>query len=77
MSCLLCASNYQEEFATEMIIHFSGLKNLDEPKAIRLHELRIFAFYHSRAELAPFANGAPSCGRATLNARFKAGLRLN
>jgi hypothetical protein len=31
MSCLSCASNYQEEFATEMIIHFSGLKNLNEP----------------------------------------------
>jgi hypothetical protein len=31
MSCLLCASDNQEEFTAEMIIHFSGLKNLDEP----------------------------------------------
>jgi hypothetical protein len=31
MSCLLCASDYQREFSAEMIIHFSGLKNLDEP----------------------------------------------
>jgi hypothetical protein len=31
MSCLSCASNYQKEFAAEMIIHFSGLKNLHEP----------------------------------------------
>jgi hypothetical protein len=31
MSCLLCASNYQAEFAAEMIIHFSGIKNLDKP----------------------------------------------
>jgi hypothetical protein len=31
MSCLLCTSDDQEEFSTEMIIHFSGLKNLNEP----------------------------------------------
>jgi hypothetical protein len=31
MSCLSCGSNYQTEFATEMIIHFSGLENLDNP----------------------------------------------
>ena len=31
MYCLSCASNSQQEFAAEMIIHLSGLKNLDEP----------------------------------------------
>jgi hypothetical protein len=31
MSCLLCASDYQKEFTARMIIHFSGLKNLNEP----------------------------------------------
>ncbi len=31
MSCLQCASNFQGEFAAEMIIHFSGLKNLNKP----------------------------------------------
>jgi hypothetical protein len=31
MYCLSCASNHQSEFAAEMIIHFSGLKNLDKP----------------------------------------------
>ena len=31
MSCRLCASDNQAEFASEMIIHFPGLKNLDKP----------------------------------------------
>jgi hypothetical protein len=31
MSCLSCASGNQAEFSTEMIIHLSGLKNLDKP----------------------------------------------
>jgi hypothetical protein len=31
MSCLSCASNYRAEFAAELIIHFSGLENLDKP----------------------------------------------
>ncbi len=31
MSCPSCASSDQEEFSAEMIIHFSGLKNLSEP----------------------------------------------
>ena len=57
-------------------------RRLGIPKAICMHELRIFAFYHSGAELAPFANSAPPCERATLKGwfehpRFKAGLHLN
>lgn len=31
MSCLSCASNYQAEFPAEMIIHHTGLDNLDKP----------------------------------------------
>jgi hypothetical protein len=31
MSCPLCKSGNETEFDAEMIIHFSGLKNLDEP----------------------------------------------
>jgi hypothetical protein len=31
MNCSLCASNNQVEFSAEMMIHFSGLKNLDRP----------------------------------------------
>jgi hypothetical protein len=31
MPCLLCASGNQEEFGTEINIHFRGLKNIDDP----------------------------------------------
>jgi len=31
MSCQLCESSHEAELATEMVIHFSGLKNLDRP----------------------------------------------
>lgn len=31
MSCLLCGSGNQAELTGEMIIHFSGLRNLDKP----------------------------------------------
>jgi hypothetical protein len=31
MSCLLCGSGNQAELTAEMLIHFSGLKNLDKP----------------------------------------------
>ena len=30
MSCLLCGSGNQAELTAEMVIHFSGLKNLDK-----------------------------------------------
>ena len=31
MSCLLCGSDNQAERTAEMVIHLSGLKNLDNP----------------------------------------------
>jgi hypothetical protein len=31
MSCPLCGSGNQAELTAEMLIHFSGLKNLDKP----------------------------------------------
>jgi hypothetical protein len=31
MRCPSCNSNYQTEFAAEMIIHLSGMENLDQP----------------------------------------------
>jgi hypothetical protein len=31
MSCQLCASGNQSEFPVEMVIHLTGLKNVDNP----------------------------------------------
>ena len=31
MSCLRCRSSNEAELDTEMVLHFSGLKNLDKP----------------------------------------------
>jgi hypothetical protein len=31
MSCLLCKSEKQTEFAAEINIHFSGIENIDNP----------------------------------------------
>ena len=31
MSCRACTSNNQKQFGSEIIIHFSGLKDLDKP----------------------------------------------
>jgi hypothetical protein len=31
MSCQLCGSGNEAELTAEMIVHFSGLKNLDKP----------------------------------------------
>ncbi len=31
MSCLFCGSRNEAEFASELIIHFPGLKNVDKP----------------------------------------------
>ena len=31
MSCQQCGSSNEEELDAEMVIHFSGLKNLDKP----------------------------------------------
>ena len=41
MSCLLCGSGNEAELASEMVIHFSGLKNLDEPGVWVLPELLV------------------------------------
>ena len=33
MYCLLCASANQGEFGTEILVHFRGLKNLNNPSS--------------------------------------------
>jgi hypothetical protein len=34
MYCAICESSNQAEFTTEMVIHFSGLKNIDQPGVV-------------------------------------------
>jgi hypothetical protein len=41
MSCIACGSNCQKEFATEMILHFSGIKNLDKPGVLMFQKLLV------------------------------------
>jgi hypothetical protein len=63
MSCLSCASNYQEKFPAEMIIHFSGLEHLDEPGVWAFPRLLVCLncglsqFTVRKSELAVLANG--------------------
>jgi hypothetical protein len=72
MSCLSCASSYQAEIAAEMIIHFSGLGNLDKPGVSAFPRLLVClncGFSHFivvESELACLANGARALETATL-----------
>jgi hypothetical protein len=65
MSCMSCASNYQTEFTGEMIIHFSGLKNLEKPGVHAFRKLSVclncgFSYFSvAERELALLANGSP------------------
>jgi hypothetical protein len=34
MSCHSCASTNQKDFSTEIMVHFSGLENLDKPAVL-------------------------------------------
>jgi hypothetical protein len=64
MSCMLCGSGNQTEFPAEMIIHFSGLKNLDKPGVWAFPKLLVCLdcgssqFTVSESELALLADGA-------------------
>jgi hypothetical protein len=64
MTCLSCASNYQGEFAVEMIIHFSGLRNLDKPgvwvfpKLLVCMDCGFSRFTLRKPELAVLTNAA-------------------
>jgi hypothetical protein len=72
MSCLSCASSYQAEIAAEMIIHFSGLGNLDKPGVSAFPRLLVClncGFSHfivGESELACLANDARALETATL-----------
>jgi len=58
MHCELCRSSNQSEFAVEMMIHFSGLKNLDDagvpafPKISVCLDCGFSRFFTGQKELA-------------------------
>jgi hypothetical protein len=63
MSCLLCASRNQAEFGTEILIHFSGIANLDKPpvwvfpKLVVCLDCGFSRFTTPESELAVLAKG--------------------
>jgi len=70
VSCLLCPSDNQAEFAAEMIIHFSGRKNIDNPGVRAFSKLLVCLdcgfsrVIVPETELAILANGASASGTA-------------
>jgi hypothetical protein len=64
MSCLVCASVNQAEFAAEVNVHFPGLKNLDKPSVFVFPKLLvcldcgISQFATPKTELAILARGS-------------------
>ena len=66
MPCLSCASDNQAEFSAEMIIHFSGLKNLDKlgvwafPRLLVCLDCGSSRFSIPRTDLALLASGTPA-----------------
>jgi hypothetical protein len=69
MHCTLCRSSNQAEFAAEMMIHFSGLRNVDYPgilafpKVVVCLDCGLSQFTVSKDELALLASPTPTSGR--------------
>ena len=86
MSCLLCGSGNQAELTAEMLIHFSGLKNLDKPGVWAFPKLFVCLdcgysrFTVPERELASIAHaleiGSPTSESSAGNAAVSSGLRL-
>ena len=70
MSCLLCASDDQAEFPAEIMVHYSGFKNVQKPNVLIFPTLLIClrcGFLQSTVpapELALLAAGASTSERA-------------
>jgi hypothetical protein len=65
MSCPLCVSDHLAEFPVEMIIHFTGLKNIDRQGVLLFPKLSVWCldcgfsrFTTPETELALLAAGA-------------------
>jgi hypothetical protein len=71
MSCPACASEEQVDFSAEMIIHFSGLKNLNKPgvwlfpKVLICSDCGYSRFSVPEEELTLLASGAPKSEQST------------
>jgi hypothetical protein len=65
MACLLCGSTNEKQFAAEMVIHLSGLRNIDNPgvwvfpKLVTCVDCGVVRFNVSKTELASLVGGAP------------------
>jgi len=70
-SCTMCTSEHQEEFGTEMNIHFQGLKNVDHPGVLVFPRLLVcldcgFSWFTiPEAELAMLATRTPTSEAST------------
>jgi hypothetical protein len=66
MVCRSCASSNHGEFSAEMIIHFSGLRNLDKPgvwafpKIVVCLDCGSSRFTIPKTDMALLAEGAPA-----------------
>jgi hypothetical protein len=71
MYCPSCQSSNQAEFSAEMIIHFSGLKNIDKPgvwvfpKVSVCLDCGFSRFSTPKTELALLATGTPTSAAST------------
>jgi hypothetical protein len=74
MSCPLCVSDNQVEFSAEIVVHSSGLKNIDCPAVYVFPKLLVCVscgfsqFTVPKAELAVLASDSPNSGRLTMAA---------
>ena len=86
MSCLLCGSGNQAELTAEMLIHFSGLKNLDKsgvwvfPKLLVCLDCGCSHFTVPERELTSIARtpeiSSPTLDSSAGDVALSSGLRL-
>lgn len=73
MSCASCGSGNQSEFAAEVLIHFRGLKNVDNPGVLAFPKVLICLdcgasrFTTSTTELVELARGTRTREASTRN----------
>lgn len=73
MNCASCGSDHQSEFAAEMILHFPGLENVDNPgvlaypKVLICLDCGVSSFTVSTTELVELARGTRTRKASTRN----------